>query len=163
MTSSAPTESATFQRLNEIEIREQGKIFPVEVISFFGHRENLTRDHFLTEIRAAFPTAVWLYREPNVTGFLRQIQQCLLAEPAESWRGLEVPDKFPLQIKKMSATFKDIFRAYWIIDRSDLVVFSYDGRQYGATFEAFRYAKKQGKPRLSVPTYRMGERIPDSY
>jgi len=108
------------------------------VIAFTGHRDKQTEEEFFDWIPK---NALWVHG--GAIGFDRQVQQYAYANKIQTLVILPDYEKY-----KKDAP---LIRNKEIIDKADMLVACYDGRNYGGTFYTINLARVKKIPIAFLP------------
>jgi hypothetical protein len=106
-------------------------------LGFTGHRDCFVPEQELDKLREKYPNYVWLHG--GAKGFDTQV--CMYANKHGIRQSIIPPD-----YRKYFFMVAPLKRNEVIVDRCNLLVACYDGREKGGTFYTIEYAHKQGKP-----------------
>jgi hypothetical protein len=110
-------------------------------IGFTGHRNKIAPDSDIERIINDYPGATWIHG--GAEGFDTQIHKAgLIAGKVKGEDLIVICPNF----KKYHPKVAPIMRNHDIVDRSDLLVTCWDGREVGGTYSTIQYAISKGKP-----------------
>lgn len=111
-------------------------------IGFTGHRDKVANEADLLAIEKEYPGAIWIHG--GAEGFDSQVDGVALALGKKRWETLIVMRP---EYNRYAPRVAPLKRNEAIVDRVDLLVALYDGRETGGTHHTVKYAKSRVKIR----------------
>lgn len=105
-------------------------------IAFTGHRDRRCDEARLDALAAEYPNAVWVHG--GARGFDEQVR-------AYARQHRISQDEIKPNYAAYPPRSAPLVRNRQIVDRCDLLIACYDGRERGGTYYTVRYAREQGK------------------
>lgn len=112
-------------------------------LGFSGHRNVRVDDRWLKWIHKRFPVfGIWVHGGAH--GFDNQVEVFARQNKIKTEIFLPEYDKYPAKTAPLT-------RNRQIVSDVNMMIFAWDGRQYGGTYYTLRYATEIGTPFINLP------------